>query len=175
MDGVPQVFQEKLENLVEHAKSVQDWNTRLGKVRQCTCVSEIASRMCCVLERNTWDLSIFLSEQTTADSCNVHAEACPERSWRPKAPMAEEGKGRISAIPATRFRAGEHVWGCEDLGPLLCRPGMNAKAKSHTSLCPAEAEYSASAGLWALCMRGCSTIEREVGFCVHHRQVQHMS
>ena len=54
---MPQIFQEKLENLVEHARVVQDLNKRLGKVWLCTCVPEIASRIYCVLERNTQDLS----------------------------------------------------------------------------------------------------------------------
>ena len=83
---------------------------------------------------------LIWDEKRTAESCNVHAEACPERSWRPIPPMAEESKGRISAIPETRTRAREHIWGCEGLGFFLCRLEMYVKVKLHASLHPAEAK-----------------------------------
>ena len=45
-----QIFQEKLENLIEHAKAVQDLR-KVGEVRSCTCGSEIASKILFVLDR----------------------------------------------------------------------------------------------------------------------------
>ena len=52
-----QIFQEKLENLIEHAKAVQGLRKN-GEVRACSCVAEIASKVFYVLDRNTQDLSI---------------------------------------------------------------------------------------------------------------------
>ena len=84
-----QIFQEKLENLIEHAKAVQDLR-KVGEVRSCTCVSEIASKVFYVLNRNTQDLSIsdmnrnLLTHamRTQRHVLNDHADSKPQ--WEKK-------------------------------------------------------------------------------------------